>query len=110
METILTLKHERQQHPSSPTTETPQIIVTDKGQRLQLPQETVTSPRKIGFVESVEVIPTFGNSDYSRRPDSSATFLNLNNKAKKQIREELNEFKRDEMAVHELSQNNTVFH
>ena len=110
METILTLKHERQQHPPSPTTETPQAIATDKSQRLQLPQRSVASPRKIGFVESVEVISTFGNADYSRRPDSSATFLNLNNKTKKQIREELNEFKRDEMAVHELSQNNTVFH
>lgn len=72
-----------------------------------------TEPREkkaINFVESVEIMPTFMDSEYSRRPDASSTFLNLNNKTKKQIREELNEFKRGEMAVHELSQNNTVFH
>lgn len=104
VETIITLKHERQQQPASPP-QTPQTSAKEGGDQSPTP-----SPRKIGFVESVEVIPTFRNSEYSRRPDATATFLNLNNKTKKQIREELNEFKRDEMAVHELSQNNTVFH
>jgi len=66
--------------------------------------------RRIVFNETVCVIQTFRKTDYVRRPDPNATFLHLNNKVKRIIRQELNEFKRDEMLVHEKSFANTVFH
>ena len=68
------------------------------------------SRRRIVFNETVCVIQTFRKTDYVRRPDPNATFLHLNNKVKRIIRQELNEFKRDEMLVHEKSFANTVFH
>jgi hypothetical protein len=57
----------------------------------------------INFAEDVQVYNTFRKSEYNRRPDSGATFRNLTPALKAQIREELNEFKRTEMAVHEES-------
>jgi hypothetical protein len=66
--------------------------------------------RRIVFNETVSVIQTFRKTDYIRRPDPNATFLHLNNRVKRVIRQELNEFKREEMLVHEQSFVNTVFH
>ena len=66
--------------------------------------------RRIVFNETVSVIQTFRKTDYIRRPDPNATFLHLDNRIKRVIRQELNEFKREEMLVHELSFGNTVFH
>jgi phosphatase and actin regulator 4 len=62
------------------------------------------------FKTDVKVIPTFRKSEYNRKPDSNATFRKLTPKMKMEIREELNNFKRNEMAVHEDSLQNTCFH
>jgi len=64
----------------------------------------------IHFNESVEVLPTFRKSEYSRRPDINSTFKHLTPQLKMQIREELNEYKKHEMQVHESSLRNTLFH
>ena len=55
------------------------------------------------FAETVEVLPTFRKSEYNRKPDANATFKNLTPQMKNEIREELNTFKKTEMAVHEES-------
>ena len=62
------------------------------------------------FSETVEVLPTFRNSEYNRRPDSTATFRVLTPAMKVEIREELNNFKKSEMDIHESSTQNTCFH
>jgi hypothetical protein len=54
------------------------------------------------FNETVEVLPTFRKSEYNRKPDGNATFRKLTPQMKIQIREELNNFKKNEMSVHEL--------
>jgi len=64
----------------------------------------------IHFNESVEVLPTFRKSEYSRKPDINSTFKHLTPQLKMQIREELNEYKKHEMKVHESSLRNTLFH
>jgi len=64
----------------------------------------------IHFNESVEVLPTFRKSEYSRKPDINSTFKHLTPQLKMQIREELNEYKKHEMQVHESSLRNTLFH
>jgi hypothetical protein len=62
------------------------------------------------FSETVEVLPTFRKSEYNRRPDASATFKNLTPAMKVEIREELNNYKKSEMDIHEESAQNTCFH
>lgn len=62
------------------------------------------------FSESVEVLPTFRKSEYNRKPDATATFKNLTQQMKVDIREELNQFKKDEMPIHPDSGSNTCFH
>ncbi|TPX40181.1 hypothetical protein SeLEV6574_g06746 [Synchytrium endobioticum] len=64
----------------------------------------------LNFAETVEVLPTFRKSEYNRKPDGNATFRKLTPQMKVQIREELNNFKRHEMPVHETSRSNTCFH
>jgi len=66
--------------------------------------------RRIIFNEEVEVSETFLASEYNRKPDEDVTYKNLTPKLKSLIREELNEFKRSEMSVHEESRDNTCFH
>lgn len=51
----------------------------------------------------MEVLPTFRKSEYNRKPDASATFKNLTQAMKVEIREELNSFKKGEMEIHEDS-------
>ncbi|KAJ3199312.1 hypothetical protein HK099_003227 [Clydaea vesicula] len=57
----------------------------------------------INFSEVVEVLPTFRKSEYNRKPDTNATFKKLTPQMKVMIREELNNFKKSEMPVHEES-------
>ncbi|TPX36293.1 hypothetical protein SmJEL517_g01421 [Synchytrium microbalum] len=64
----------------------------------------------LNFAETVEVLPTFRKSEYNRKPDGNATFRKLTPQLKVQIREELNQFKKNEMPVHENSRPNTCFH
>ncbi|ORZ30764.1 hypothetical protein BCR44DRAFT_43136, partial [Catenaria anguillulae PL171] len=66
--------------------------------------------RVLKFDESVEVLPTFRKAEYNRRPDSNSTFRKLTPKLKMEIREELNNFKKNEMPVHADSLSNTAFH
>ncbi|KAJ3335638.1 DnaJ sub C member 27 [Kappamyces sp. JEL0680] len=56
--------------------------------------------KKILFAETVEVLPTFRKSEYNRKPDATATFKNLTQQMKVEIREELNNYKKEEMDVH----------
>ncbi|KNE64736.1 hypothetical protein AMAG_10085 [Allomyces macrogynus ATCC 38327] len=67
-------------------------------------------PRLIKFDETVEVLPTFRKTEYNRKPDANATFRRLTPRMKMEIREELNDFKKNEMPVHEKSLGNTAFH
>jgi phosphatase and actin regulator 4 len=67
-------------------------------------------PKILKFGETVEVLPTFRKTEYNRKPDSDATFRKLTPRMKMEIREELNNFKRNEMSVHETSASNTAFH
>jgi len=64
----------------------------------------------LNFNETVEILPTWRATDYCRKPDNDATFKKLTPKLKMEIREELNSYKKEEMAVHELSHQNTAFH
>ncbi|KAJ3361342.1 hypothetical protein GGF32_007388 [Allomyces javanicus] len=70
----------------------------------------VTSKLGIKFDETVEVLPTFRKTEYNRKPDTNATFRKLTPRMKMEIREELNQFKKNEMSVHEQSLQNTAFH
>jgi hypothetical protein len=56
--------------------------------------------KKILFAETVEVLPTFRKSEYNRKPDAMSTFKNLTQQMKVDIREELNNFKKEEMEIH----------
>ncbi|KNE63545.1 hypothetical protein AMAG_08656 [Allomyces macrogynus ATCC 38327] len=67
-------------------------------------------PRLIKFDETVEVLPTFRKTEYNRKPDANATFRRLTPRMKMEIRDELNDFKKNEMPVHEKSLQNTAFH
>jgi phosphatase and actin regulator 4 len=69
------------------------------------------------FAETVEVLPTFRKSEYNRKPDATATFKNLTQQMKVEIREELNTYKKEEMPIHPESnlklisgEPNTCFH
>lgn len=69
------------------------------------------------FAETVEVLPTFRKSEYNRKPDATATFKNLTQQMKVEIREELNTYKKEEMPIHPesitlltLGEPNTCFH
>ncbi|KAJ3261808.1 hypothetical protein HK103_004759 [Boothiomyces macroporosus] len=74
------------------------------------PVEELEAAKILIFAETVEVLPTFRKSEYNRKPDATATFKNLTQQMKVDIREELNNFKRSEMDVHEESVKNTCFH
>lgn len=75
-------------------------------------------PKKLGSTRSISfkmddapvVIETHSKTVYNRKPDSNITVKKLTPKLKMEIREELNEYKRTEMEVHELSASNTAFH
>jgi hypothetical protein len=64
----------------------------------------------LNFNEVVEVLPTFRANDYNRKTDDSFTFKRLTPKLKQEIRDELNQFKREEMDIHGESAHNTAFH
>lgn len=86
--------------------------------------EELQERKIILFAETVEVLPTFRKSEYNRKPDNSATFKNLTQQMKIDIREELNNFKKEEMDIHPesnfnlneslilsfLGESNTCFH
>ncbi|KAL7748925.1 hypothetical protein RI367_005573 [Sorochytrium milnesiophthora] len=76
----------------------------------QRPAPEDMSKKFIGFVETVEILPTFRKGEYNRKPDANATFKKLTPRLKMEIREELNAFKKSEMPVHQESQSNTAFH
>jgi hypothetical protein len=65
--------------------------------------EALQEAKIILFAETVEVLPTFRKSEYNRKPDATATFKNLTQQMKVEIREELNNYKRTEMEIHEES-------
>ncbi|KAF9350464.1 hypothetical protein BGX26_011353 [Mortierella sp. AD094] len=64
----------------------------------------------ISFTDTVEIIPVHRKSEYNRRSDRNATFRVLTPGLKAIIREELNNYKMREMAVHVRSMGNTAFH
>ncbi|KAI8899532.1 hypothetical protein BC833DRAFT_360942 [Globomyces pollinis-pini] len=72
--------------------------------------EELQAAKILIWSETVEVLPTFRKSEYNRKPDATATFKNLTQQMKVEIREELNQFKKSEMEIHEESANNTCFH
>jgi preprotein translocase subunit SecD len=56
-------------------------------------------------------------TEYNRKPDADATFKNLTQQMKQEIRDELNKYKKSEMDVHAESNimiisgmDNTCFH
>ena len=67
------------------------------------PVEELQEKRIIFFAETVEVLPTFRKSEYNRKPDGNATFKILTQQMKVDIREELNNFKKEEMDIHPQS-------
>lgn len=76
-----------------------------------------SAPRRLGSTRSISfntddvpVIETYSKSAYNRKPDNNITVKKLTPKLKQEIRDELNEFKKHEMEVHELSASNTAFH
>ncbi|KAF9111111.1 hypothetical protein BGX27_005370 [Mortierella sp. AM989] len=66
--------------------------------------------KSISFTDAVEIIPMHCKSEYNRRSDRNATFRVLTPGLKAVIREELNDYKMREMAVHVRSMGNTTFH
>lgn len=75
------------------------------------PEPDVLQERKIlVFQEIVYVFPTFKQNEYNRKPDEDVTFRRLTSQLKMQIREELNDYKKNEMEVHESSTGNTCYH
>jgi hypothetical protein len=79
--------------------------------------EVLVEAKILFFAETVEVLPTFMKTEYNRKPDAGATFKNLTPQMKVEIREELNSYKKTEMAVHGdsiilliLGVENTCFH
>lgn len=73
--------------------------------------QTVGSNKNLQFnLEHNRVIETHSKDSYNRKSGNDMTFKHLTPKLKDEIREELNEFKRKEMSVHELSTSYTVFH
>ncbi|KAI9011740.1 hypothetical protein DFJ74DRAFT_645659 [Hyaloraphidium curvatum] len=62
------------------------------------------------FDEIVEVLPTLNAKEYSRRPDPDSTFRNLTPVMKGFIREEINQYKAEEMPVHPESVGNICLH
>ncbi|KAF9430896.1 hypothetical protein BGZ76_000667 [Entomortierella beljakovae] len=66
--------------------------------------------KSISFTDTIEVIPVHRKSEYNRRSDRNATFRILTPDLKVHIREELNNYKLREMAVHVRSMSNTAFH
>jgi phosphatase and actin regulator 4 len=61
-------------------------------------------------VDEAEVLPTHSKYIYNRKPDSNVTFKKLTPKLKNEIREELNQYKKNEMSVHASSEIYTAFH
>ena len=71
---------------------------------LQRPEMSSLKNSKILFFsDEIEVCSTYKKTEYNRKPDQDSTFKKLTPQLKSQIREELNEFKRTEMLVHEDS-------
>ncbi|KAK3808799.1 MAG: hypothetical protein J3Q66DRAFT_417374 [Benniella sp.] len=66
--------------------------------------------RSVNFLDTIEIIPTYRKSEYSRESDRHATFRMLTSNLKNEIRNELNSYKVREMAVHVDSMQNTTFH
>lgn len=62
------------------------------------------------FDEIVEVLPTLGPKEYSRKPDPNSTFRNLTPMLRNEIRDEVNQYKSAEMEIHPESVDNLCFH
>lgn len=82
-----------------------------------IPSEPSLSPvrsqssRSLSFkLDEVLVIPVHSKMLYNRKPDSNITVKKLTSKLRMEIREELNVFKSQEMAVHESSVQHTLYH
>ncbi|KAF9952468.1 hypothetical protein BGZ65_005238, partial [Modicella reniformis] len=76
----------------------------------EIESDCSSSPKMTTFNETIEIIPTYRKSEYNRRSDKNATFKILNPDMKVEIKNELNNFKMKEMAVHIESMGNTSFH
>ncbi|KAG0020097.1 hypothetical protein BGZ80_004787 [Entomortierella chlamydospora] len=66
--------------------------------------------RSIAFHDRIEVIPAYRKADYNRQSDKNVTFKILTPEMRCDIRDELNNYKMREMAVHVDSMTNTAFH
>ncbi|KAF9168874.1 hypothetical protein BGX20_011109 [Mortierella sp. AD010] len=66
--------------------------------------------RSIAFHDRIEVIPVYRKADYNRQSDKNVTFKVLTPEMRCDIRDELNNYKMREMAVHVDSMTNTAFH
>ncbi|KAG0205648.1 hypothetical protein BGX28_002764 [Mortierella sp. GBA30] len=71
---------------------------------------TGMSRKSLSFMDTIEIIPAHRKSEYNRRSDKNATFRILTPDMKTEIRDELNNYKMREMAVHVDSMGNTAFH
>ena len=56
------------------------------------------------FSDEIEMCSTYKKTEYNRKPDDDLTFKRLTPSLKTQIREELNQYKKTEMVVHEDSE------
>ncbi|KAF9427007.1 hypothetical protein BGZ76_002504 [Entomortierella beljakovae] len=56
--------------------------------------------RNIGFSDKIEIIPVLKKADYDRQSDRNVTFKILTPEMRCEIRDELNDYKMKEMAVH----------
>ena len=66
--------------------------------------------KKLNFADQVEVFEGLSNEEYDRIPCKESTIYNITEQLRDEIKEELNNFKRNEMAVHIGSIENTSFH
>lgn len=59
---------------------------------------------------ATSIIPTWPKSKYDRSPHPHTTYLHLTPLHTEQIRKELNEYKKNEMSVHDESRIHTAWH
>lgn len=73
---------------------------------------SIKTPKKlksVTFSQNIAVEETFSKCDYERKIDLSATSKPLSKKDLKQIKKEINLFKKTEMIVHKLSKKHTHY-
>ncbi len=74
------------------------------------PTPTDLEKKKILISDSIEIFYTHHKSEYDRQPHRDSTFRRLTNELKIIIKNEINQYKKDEMIVHPDSTMNTNFH